>query len=55
MITDNFAKGQVKPIIDISNDIQVTSYAINSTGYSVRFNRKLNTGDSNDEILVQGK
>ncbi|CAD8175047.1 unnamed protein product [Paramecium pentaurelia] len=55
MITDNFAKGQVKPIIDISNDIQVISYAINSTGYSVRFNRKLNTGDSNDEILVQGK
>lgn len=45
---DTFSYGQSTPRTDKSNDIDIVSYAVNSTGYKVRFNRKLDTGDTSD-------
>lgn len=51
---DTFSYGQSTPRTDKTNDINIVSYAVNSTGYKVRFNRKLDTGDTSDKVLNKG-
>jgi len=48
IVMDTFSYGQSTPRTDKTNDINIVSYAVNSTGYKVRFNRKLDTGDTSD-------
>ncbi|CAK71902.1 unnamed protein product (macronuclear) [Paramecium tetraurelia] len=54
IVMDTFSYGQSTPRTDKSNDINIVSYAVNSTGYKVRFNRKLDTGDTSDQVLAKG-
>ncbi|CAD8078937.1 unnamed protein product [Paramecium sonneborni] len=54
IVMDTYSYGQSTPRTDKSNDIDIVSYAVNQTGYKVRFNRKLDTGDTADQVLVKG-
>lgn len=48
VVLDTFSTGHDTPSTDTQNDLNLISSSVNSTGYKVRFNRKLNTGDNQD-------
>jgi len=48
IIIDTFSTGHDYPRTDTQNDLNLISSNLNTTGYKVRFNRKLNTGDNQD-------
>lgn len=48
VLLDTYSTGHDTPRTDSRNDLNLISSSVNSTGYKVRFNRKLNTGDNQD-------
>ena len=53
-VNDYYSTGNKQPDLDVKQDVTLLGYQIDSTSYTVKFSRLLNTGDQNDYIIKEG-